>query len=273
MTFTNKIRAESIVINFLVQADTTYRGLFHWFNWFGYSTSVFLRPAVFIIMYSILGRFSGSPEMILNYAIGVATYSMAVIVLPAISACYVNDRFMGTLAFFFASPGNRLISFIARAVFHYPNGPLSFIAALFTAWIIVDLDFSSVNWAGFTVAVLLTAASITAFGALLSTFVIVVRDWTITQAIPVGMILVLSGVIIPLSTFPEAIQEFAKLLPVANGLVTIKGTFIGSDISQTSGYILRESLNGLVYFITGFAGFVLFERVSKQTGALELETF
>ncbi|MFC2014892.1 ABC transporter permease [Chloroflexota bacterium] len=260
------------MFNFLVQADTTYRGLFHWFNWFGYSSSVFIRPAVFIIMYSILGRFSGSPEMIRHYAIGVATYSMAVIVLPAISACYVNDRFGGTLAFFFASPANRFVSFMARTVFHFPNAPLSFMAALFMAWIVADLDFNSVNWVGFIVAALITAASVTAFGALVANFAIVFRDWTITQAIPVGMILVLSGVIIPLTVFSEPIQEFARLLPVTNGLIAIRSTFGGSPLSEASGYILREGISGLIYFMIGFAGFTLFEGVSKRRGTLELET-
>ncbi len=259
--------------NFLVQAYVTYRGLFGWLNWFGYSSSVFLRPVVFIIMYSVLGRFSGSPEVIRNYAIGVATYSMAVIVLPAIAQCYVYDRNGGTLSAFFASPANRFVSYVARMVLHFPNGPLSFVSALIAAWIMVDIDFDSVNWAGFVSATLITAVSVTTFGALLATFAIVVRDWTITQAIPVGIILVFSGVIIPLSVFPSGIQEVAKLLPVANGLVTIKDTFIGGGLLQTSEYIIREGLNSLVYFILGYAGFVLFERVSKQTGTLELETF
>jgi len=261
------------MFNFLVQAYSTYRGLFGWLNWFGYSSSVFLRPLVFIIMYTILGRFSGSPEMIRHYAIGVATYSMVVIVLPAIAQCYVYDRSGGTLSFFFASPINRLLSFTAKTLLHYPNAPLSFISALVAAWLIVDLDLSAVNWAGFVTSILITAASITAFGALLATFAIVVRDWTITQAVPVGMVLVFSGAIIPLTVFPEAIQEFAKLLPSTNGLITIRDTFVGNPLSETAGYIWREGIAGLIYFVTGFAGFVLFERVSKQTGALELETF
>ena len=87
------------------------------------------------------------------------------------------------------------------------------------------------------------------------------------------MILVLSGVIIPLTVFPVGIQEFAKILPVTNGLVAIKDTFIGGQISETFGYVRREGLTGLVYFIIGFVGFVLFERVVKQRGTLELETF
>lgn len=261
------------MFNFLIQAYSSYKGLFGWLNWFSYFSTVLLRPVVLVIIYSILGRFAGSPEVIRNYAVGIATYSMAVIVLPGITQCYTYDRSGGTLSFFFASPANRLVNFMSRAVLHYPNALLSFIATLFTAWIMVDLDFGFINWAGFIVAILVTALSITALGEFLATFAIVFRDWTNTQAVLVGMILVFSGVIIPLTVFPAVIQEFAKLLPVTNGLVGIRNSFIGIPISESSGYILREGLTGLVYFIIGYAGFVLFERIAKQRGVLELETF
>jgi ABC-2 type transport system permease protein len=268
-----KIEQVSAMINFLVQAYSTYRGLFGWFNWFGYISSVILHPVVLVIMYSILGRFTGSPELIRDCAMGVAAYTMVYIVMFGILQCYTYDRFGGTLSAFFASPANRLVSYIARAVLHYPNALICFTTTLITAWIMLDLDFGSVNWAGFVVAVLVTAASITALGAFFATFAIVFRDWTITGVLPVSMILVFSGVIIPLTVFPVGIQEFAKLLPVTNGLVAIRDTFAGGQVFQTSGYIIREMLTGLAYFVIGFAGFTLFERVSKQTGTLELETF
>ena len=261
-----------MMFNFIVQAYTTYRGLFAWLNWFSYITTVLFRPVVLVIIYSILGRFAGSPEAVRSYAIGIATYTMAVIVLPGITQCYTYDRSGGTLSFFFASPANRLTNFIARAVLHYPNALLSFIATLVTAWIMLGLGFGSVNWAGFTIAVLVTAASITALGEFLGIFAIIFRDWTNIQTALVGLILAFSGVIIPLTVFPAGIQEIAKLMPVTSGLVAIKGTFTGTPVAEVSGYIIREGVTGVVYFVLGFIGFVQFERVARQKGTLELET-
>ena len=258
--------------NFLVQAYTTYKGLFGWLNWFSYITTVIFRPVVLVIIYTLLGRFAGSPEAMQNYALGIAAYTIAVMVLPGITQCLTYDRSGGTISFFFASPANRLENYLARAVLHYPNGLISFISTLVAVWIMVGLEFGSVNWAGFTLAVLVTTLSITALGEFLSAFAIAFRDWSYIQTALVGLILVFAGVIIPLSVFPTPIQEIAKLLPVTSGLVTIKSTFTGAPLAETSGYIWREGITAIVYFVLGYFGFRFFETVARYNGTLEQET-
>lgn len=264
---------ESPVRNFLIQVYTTYKGLFGWLNWFGYISNVIFRPVVLVLIYSVLGRFSGSPEAGRTYALGIASFTMAMNILPGIAQCYTYDRTGGTLSFFFASPANRLESYLARAVLHYPNGLLSFISALVTAWLVVGIDFGSINWAGFLLAVFITAFSISALGEFLGPFAIAFRDWSNIQNILVGLILIFSGVIIPLSVFPMPIQEFARLLPVTNGLAAIRSTFTGASIAEDMGYLLREGLTGVVYLTLGYFGFGLFEKVARQKGTLEQESF
>ncbi|OGO40147.1 MAG: hypothetical protein A2147_09395 [Chloroflexi bacterium RBG_16_57_8] len=258
--------------HFLSQVYTTYTGLFGWLNWFSYVSTVIFRPVVLVIIYSVLGRFAGSPEAVRSYALGIAAYTMAVMILPGITQCYTYDRSGGTLSFVFASPVNRLENYLARAVLHYPNGLLSFVSTLVTAWIMVGLDFGAVNWGGFITATLVIALSITALGEFLGTFAIVFRDWSNIQTVFVGLILVLSGVIIPLSVFPAPVQEIARLLPVTNGLISLQSTFTGSPLADTSGEIIREALTGLVYVVAGYFGFRAFEIAAKKRGSLEQET-
>ena len=270
---TNEMVWYSPVRNFLIQVYTTYRGLFGWLNWFGYISNVIFRPVVLVLIYSVMGRFSGSPDAGRSYALGIGAFTMAMNILPGIAQCYTYDRTGGTLSFFFATPANRLESYLARAVLHYPNGLLSFLSTLITAWIVVGMDMGHVNWAGFIASVLITAFSIAALGEFLGPFAIAFRDWSNIQNILVGLILLFSGVIIPLSVFPVGIQEFAKLLPVTNGLLSIRSTFAGNPVSVTSGYLVREGLTGMVYLIFGYFGFGLFEKVARKNGSLEQESF
>lgn len=258
--------------NFAVQAYVNYMGLFGWLNWFGYLTTVFLRPVVMVITYGVLGRFAGSPEVVQNYAIGIAVYSMPVIILPGVAQCYTYDREGGTLAFFYATPANRLVSFLSRPVLHYPNALFSFAATLFAAWVAVGLSFGAVNWGGFTISVLVTALAVTALGQFLGPFAIVFRDWTNIQAIATGSLLVLTGVIIPVTVFPAGVQVMLRFLPMTNGLLAVKGAFAGASLSSIGGYVLQESLVALGYAVLGFIGFQLFERIAKQRGTLDLET-
>lgn len=258
--------------NFLIQAYVNYMGLFGWLNWFGYLTTVFLRPVVMVITYGVLGRFGGSPEVVQNYAIGIAVYSMPVIILPGVAQCYTHDREGGTLAFFYATPANRLVNFLSRPLLHYPNALFSFAATLFAAWMTVDLSFEAVNWGGFIIAVLVTATAVTALGQFLGPFAIVFRDWTNIQAIATGSLLVLTGVIIPVTVFPSAIQALLRVLPMTNGILAVKGAFAGASISTISGYVMQEALVALGYAVLGFIGFQLFERMAKQRGTLDLES-
>jgi ABC-type polysaccharide/polyol phosphate export permease len=258
--------------NFIVQAYTNYRGLFGWISWFSYLTTVFLRPVIMVITYLILGRFAGSPEVIQHYAIGIAVYSMPVIVLPGIAQCYTYDRSGGTLAFFYVTPASRLISYLSRPLLHYPNALFSFTATLFAAWVTVGLNLAPVNWTGFVISVLVTAASVTALGQFLGTFAIIFRDWTNVQAIATGLLLVLTGVIIPITLFPTGIRIFLWLLPMTNGLVAVQQTFAGGALSSVINYIIFEALIALGYTVLGYMGFRLFEKAAKKRGTLDLES-
>ena len=255
--------------NFFIQSYSTYKGLFYWLNWQGYISGVLLQPFATVTMFAILGRFTGNPDIVRSYALGIAVVSMAFILINGITQSYTRERSAGATQFLFVSPANRLVNFLSRSVFHYPNALVSFVFGMIAAWLIVNLNFGSVNWAGFILAVLIIAASLTAFGQLLGVISVATRDWIGIQGLANGLLLVFSGVIIPVAAFPNFIQEFAKLLPITNGLSTVRDTFVGAPLSEVYGDILREAITGIVYYIIAFAGFRFFEHRVKQTGSLE----
>lgn len=254
--------------NFWVQSYSTYKGLFYWLNLQGYIANIALRPIVFVIMFALLGRFAQSPEAAQWYALGISVLS-ARIVVGGIAQSYAYERTLGTISFFIISPVSRFVNFLSRAVLHYPNALLCFAISLVTAWVIVGLDFGAVNWAGFITAVLVVAASLTAFSQLIGIFAMVFRNWIAVVVLPDNLLLVLTGVVIPLTVFPAGVVEFAKLLPITNGMLAIRDTFVGAPFSQVSGDILREAITGVVYYALGIIGFLIFERVARRRGSFE----
>jgi ABC-2 type transport system permease protein len=257
--------------NFFAQACFSYRGLYGWHNVPGYINNLLLMPVASIILYSVLGRFAIDPEAAQYYALGVAVHAMPFILIGGILQTYSYDKEMGTAAFMYVSPVNRFLYFLSRPVCFYPNALVAFTIALTTVWLVVDVDFGLVNWAGFILAVLVTAASLAAFAQFISIFTIVTRDWMNAMALTVGIILVLTGIIIPITVFPPVVQEFSRILPLTNGLSVIRATFAGAPLAEVYLTILREALTALVYFTIGFIGFTLFERVAKRIGTLEAE--
>ena len=257
---------------FFVQAYAIYKGLFGWLNPIGYVSNIFLYPILTVTMYSIVARFALDPEAVQRQALGIAIYSMVSVVVGGITQSYLYDRSGGTITYLFASPVNRLKHYLSRAVLHYPNALLASTAALFAAWGVVNLDFDMVDWGGYIIALLVTAASITALGQFLGVFVIVVREWQHVFGVAVAALLAFTGVIIPLTVFPSGVQEVFKLLPMTNGMLAIRSAFAGSTFDTIYMTILREFLTGFIYYAAGFIGFVVFERVARRTGTLDMET-
>ena len=256
-----------------MQAYSLYKGLFFWLSWISYITNIFIAPAIFVVMYSILGRFALGPEAAQFYGLGIAMSHTTFILIGGITQAYTYDRDLGTISFFYASTANRLGNYLSRPVLHYPNALLVFGTGFTTLWLMANLDFSFMNWTSFIVALIVTAASLAAFAQFLSVFTIIIRDWINVMALTTGILLVFTGMMIPRDIFPPVIQGFGEILPVTNGISIIRSAFSGAMLSDVYLTLLREALVGLGYLIVGFIGFTLFEGVAKHTGALEKEAY
>jgi ABC-2 type transport system permease protein len=255
--------------NYFVQAWSTYKGLFYWLNWPGYISNVFLRPMVMVLTYALLGRFALDLDAARDYSLGIGIYSMMFILVGAISQSYTYDRFQGTIAFLYISPANRLVNYLSRMLLHIPNALLVFIFGFGTACLLVNINFGLVNWLAFILSVFITACSIAAFGQAIGVAAIALRNWMNTFGLILGLFIVLTGVIIPLSVFPPVVREICKLLPMTNGLIATRLAFAGGAFSSVCYPMLREALTGLVYLFIGYIGFGVFETIVKHNGALE----
>ncbi len=263
-----------ILHSFAVQAYSQYKGLFYWLTWQGYTANVVIRPIVGVILFAVLARVIFSEQEAQNLALGVAVSSMIFLLLGGISQSFVNERSLGTIQFLFSSPANRFSNFLSRSALHYPTAILSFVFGLFGGWLIVGLDFQNVNWPAFTIGVLVTTAAITAFCQFMGVISIVVREWSQSLDLTSGTLTLLSGVIIPLSVFPSFVGEFARFLPITNGLEAMRASFFsGETLSEVSALVAREALNGLMFLVVGYIAFTVFERIAKRIGSLEMEAF
>ncbi len=255
--------------NFWIQSKLTYKGLFHWLNWQGYTSTVFLQPFATVIMFAILGRFTSNPDIVRSYILGIAVSGMTFIVIAGLTQGYTRERSAGGTQFLFVTPASRLTNFIARAVFHYPNGLICFVVGMLAGWLVVGMDFGAVNWLGFVVTTLVVCFSATGLAQVLGIMAVATRDWISIGGVSTGVLLIFTGMIIPLNVFPTIIQEIGKLLPVTNGLIAMRSTFNGASLGDVTGDIVRELVTGIVYFVIAYFAFLYFERQVKRTGTLE----
>ena len=111
------------------------------------------------------------------------------------------------------------------------------------------------------------------FAQLVGVVSVVTREWANIMNPIINTMGVLTGIVIPLSLYPAAIAEFARLLPVTNGYMAVKAALTGTDFSSVAVPLMREATNALAYLIIGYIGFTVFERLAKRMGTLELEAY
>lgn len=259
--------------NFWVQVWSYYKGLYDWLHPRGYIANVIVYPIVAILMYSLLGRYALDPKWAAFFTIGMTASLMSYNLISAVTMSYANDRWYATLSFLYITRANRFFNFLSRCIFHYPTGLLVCLTCMIMIRLTTNVDFGMVNWPVLVLAVLVVNASILAFAQLLGIFSIVLKEWLNTLAFSLGITFPLTGMIIPLDTFPPALQEIARLLPITNGLTALRSAFDGASFSAIYFDIIREALTGIIYFAIGYFCFELFERIVKRNGSLEMESF
>ena len=173
-------------------------------------------------MFAILGKFANNFEAAVSYSLGITAFSTVYILLGGIMQSYYYEIQLGTISFLYTSPVSRLQNYLSRSIFHYPNAVLSCLTSLITAWSIFKLDLSIVNWVGFLIAFCVIILSGAAFAQFCGMFVIKMREFSNTYALASGVILALTGIIIPVADFPTVVEEITKLLPITSGLLAIR---------------------------------------------------
>jgi ABC-2 type transport system permease protein len=252
------------------QAYYSYKGLFMWLNWPAYISSVIFRPAFMVAIFGLTGRFARGDAAADVYIIGMTAFAIPHILMGGILQSFAYERSFGTLGFLFASTGNRVLSYSARALLHYPNAMITVAASLFFAVVFLGSDFGNADWIAAGACYLLMMLSTMLFGLCLGNLCIAFRDWQVSFNIMQATFLALTGAVIPLADLPAGLHELANALPVTHGLIALRQAFAGAPISAIGDDLALEALIGLSY---GLAGYVLFRAVelyARHTGAYEL---
>ena len=255
--------------NFLIQAYYSYRGLFLWLNWPSYISNIVGRPVLFVVMFAFLGRFLRDPEAEQAYIIGMSMFSIPVIILGGVLQSFYRERVLGTLSVIFASPGNRAVIFFSRALLHIPNGILTAGLALLAGALFLSLQTPSVSWAGVVASIIAVSISCACFALFLGCLAIIVTDWFYLFSGSQGLMILVSGVIIPTESLPPFLEALGFLLPVTSGLAAMRASFVGDDLIAVAPQLSLELGVGAAYAVFGFGLYKWIEARARRTGIRE----
>lgn len=255
--------------NFFVQSYLTYRALFFWLNWPSYTGNVFLVPVLYITMLMLTGRFANSPLESDYYIKGMAAYSTPFILVWGITQCNYYERVTGTLAHVLGCSGNRWLIYWSRGTMHFPNGMFTVATSLVFAWLFIGMDFSATNWATLTASILLIGFSCTAFALAIGVFAIVIRDWLVISAGASGLLILFTGVVVPVDELPFHLNYLGNFLPLTHGVAAFREAFLGAAPSAVGNHLLWELAVGICYGLLGYLFFRFVEADTRRRGAYE----
>ncbi|MGH2470029.1 MAG: ABC transporter permease, partial [Chloroflexota bacterium] len=222
-------RLPQAVSNFLLQAVFNYRAVFAWVQWPSYVSNVVLRPAMQVVLFYMLGQSMRNAQAAQYTLVGMLAYNSPLMVAGAISLTLISDRGMGTLPYFFASSGSRLMSYFSRGFIHIFNGLICSTIGLAMVALLERRYVANVNWLPAAIAIVLATLSSMMFALVLGDFVLVIREWSVVYTSSQALLLALTGVVLPLAWLPSQIRWLAQILPTTHAVAGLRQAFSGAN--------------------------------------------
>jgi ABC-2 type transport system permease protein len=244
-----------MLIRFLIQSLATYKALFGWLSTASYISNVIIRPALMVLLFGFVGRFASDQEGAAYYVLGRVLYSIVWIHIAGIVQSFFYERMFGTASPLFATPFNRFTNYVSRGVFHFPNGLVAAGVSLLVAWPIFGLAMGEVNWLPALSALMAVTASSVMFALFTGSIAMSVRDYDAVYPAFAGVLLVLTGSVIPVSYLPDALYGVSQILPLTHGREAFRAAFAGAGFEVVASDIGLELIIGLGYLAGGGSAF------------------
>lgn len=253
--------------NFVTQSYLSYRGLFHWLTPFPYISNVVLAPFLTLLNFILVGRFAGdsSPD---RFGVGMIAYAIVWIYMGGITQSFANDRQGGTLDLLLGSDANRAAAYFSRGAGHFYNGPLTAVCTTILGVLIIDLDVENLNVLTYLVAICAISLGVLSLALLIGNFAALYREWFLAMSIPVGGLLTLTGMVIPVGKLPPGLEQIGQVLPITHGLRALRGAFEGAAVSDVWEQLVYELIIVVALSALGLAVFGWMSREARRRGIL-----
>jgi len=254
---------------FLRSTWLQYLALFQWATLRGYVGYKLILPITQILFFVELGVYATGRQNALYFAIGNAMQITANAGIFGVIATVANERQYGTLPMLLASPANRLVTFLSRAVVNTIDGISSVIVALALVVVIFGLNLNQANLPLLGLCVLIVSMTTAGLGLLFGSIGLVMRDAIVIANVVYYLLLVFCGINFPVDRLPLAMQVIAYSLPLTRGVEAARMAAAGASFSDVSGLLAGELTIGVVYAAIGYALFRWLESRARNGGLQE----
>ena len=246
-----------------------YVALFQWASIRGYVAYKVLLPVTQIFFFVELGVYATGRQNALYFALGNALQLTANAGIFGVIATVANERQYGTLPLLLASPANRLVTFLSRAVVNVIDGIATVAVGLGIAVVLFGLDLHQANFALLGFCIVLISVTTAGLGLMFGSIGLVMRDAIIIANVVYYVLLIVCGINFPVSRLPGAIQVISYALPLTRGVQAARDAAAGASFGQVAGLVAGEIAVGAAWALAGYALFRLLEGWARRGGLQE----
>jgi ABC-2 type transport system permease protein len=253
---------------FFVGGLMSYRALFNWQSPTYYIPTMLGHPLFQVLFFAYLGRFSH----VRNDAFFVVGNSVQICAMAGVYGTAMTvggERWTQTLAPLLATPANRVVLFLGRALPQIVNGFVVSAFGFAVGWALLRFDPPLSSLPALALVVLLSTASCTGFGLVVGALGLRLRD-VFTVANPAYFLMLLfCGVNIPLSALPGWMQVVGSGLPLTHGIAAARRVAQGASLGSVQSSLGKELLVGACYFVAAYGLMRVFEAEGRRRASLE----
>ena len=247
---------------------TSYRALFTWLNPWAYVSILVAYPVFQIVYFIYLGRTANTADDTF-FLIGNAFNAAAVAGLFGMGQSIGGERRYQTLPMLLASPANRLVLFLGRALPAIVNGFIVAVLSWALAAAMLHLRLPAGRLGGIGLALLASCFACAGLGLCIGSLAFRTRSIGLFADTLSGILLIITGANVPLDRLPDGLQTLSDYVPLTHGIHAARDLAAGASLATALPAIGKEALVGVVYFGIGVAMLRYFERTARQAGSLD----
>ena len=253
---------------FFVGGLISYRAHFNWLNPWIFVPTLVVTPIFQVLFFAFLGRAAGL-ESDRFYLIGNALQLAALPGLFAMTFAITGERYSQTLGPLLASPANRAVLFLGRALPVTANAAFVCVIAFVGGVVLLRVTLPLDSLPGLAVVIAATSLSCTGFGLLGGAIGLRVRDAIVLINLLDAALLIFCGVNVPVETLPHWMQVTGEALPVTHGLAAARRIAAGETLGDVWTLVVTELAVGAAYAAAGYALLRYLEGSARRNAALE----
>ncbi len=247
----------------------SYRALFGWLNPTMYVLTLLIPSLTQLFFFVFLGR-AAHIENDTFFVAGNALVAAATPSLFGMAQAIAGERYTQTLSLLVVSPANRVALFLGRSLPAIVNGIVISVWTLAIAGLLLGIHVPAAALAPLALTIVVSACSCVGLGLFNASLGLRWRETAVLGNILLYLLLLFTGINIPLDRLPGWMSTVAQGLPLTHGAHASRELMDGASFADVSRLVAAEALVAAVYTAVGLVTLRFFEIEARRGAALEV---